>query len=73
MILKVAKETWEKFDIKTVKYYNEKENTIELWQKMSGVEIQLRHSNIRHIALERIKKCCGKKTKRHYRKRKRKI
>ena len=47
MILKVAKETWEKFDIKTVKYYNEKENTIELWQKMSDVEIQLRHSNIR--------------------------
>ena len=63
MILKVAKETWEKFDIKTVKYYNEKENTIELWQKMSDVEIQLRHSNIRHIALERIKKCCGKKKK----------
>ena len=68
MILKVAKETWEKFDIKTVKYCNEKENTIELWQKMSDVEIQLRHSNIRHIALERIKKCCGKKKKRHYRK-----
>ena len=30
---------------------------------MSDIEIQLRHSNIYHIALERIKRYCGKKTK----------
>ena len=63
MVLKVTKELWEKCGIKTVKYYNEKENIIELWNKMSDIEIQLRHSNIYDIALKRIRKYCGKKTK----------
>ena len=63
MILKIIKETWEKCGIKTVKYYNEKENTIELWNKMSDIEIQLDHSNICDIALRRIRKYCRKKTK----------
>ena len=30
---------------------------------MSDIEIQLRHSNICQIALERIEKYCGKKSK----------
>ena len=30
---------------------------------MSDIEIQLRHSNIYHIALERFNQYCGKKTK----------
>ena len=30
---------------------------------MSDIEIQLRHSNISHIVLERIRKYCGKKAK----------
>ena len=30
---------------------------------MSDIEIQIRHSNIYHIALERIKKHCGEKAK----------
>ena len=34
-----------------------------MWNKISDVGIQLRHSNIYHIALERIKKYCGNKTK----------
>ena len=72
MVLKITKETQEKCGIKTVKYYNKKENIIELWQKVSDIEIQLRHSNICHIALERIKNYCGKKTKRHYKRKKRK-
>ena len=63
MVLNITKETWEKCDIKTVKYYNEKENIIELWNKMSDIKIQLRHSNIYDIALKRIRKYCGKKTK----------
>ena len=63
MVLKITKETWEKCGIKTIKHYNEKEDIIELWNKMSDIEIQLRHSNIYHIALERIRKYCGKKTK----------
>ena len=63
MVLKITKETWEKCGIKTVKYYNEKEDIIELWNKMSDIEIQLRHSNIYDIALKRIRKYCGKKTK----------
>ena len=63
MVLKITKETWEKCGIKTIKHYNEKEDIIELWNKMSDIEIQLRHSNIYDIALKRIRKYCGKKTK----------
>ena len=43
MVLKITKETWEKCGIKTIKHYNEKEDIIELWLKMSNIEIQLRH------------------------------
>ena len=53
----------EKCGIKTVKYYNEKEDTIELWKKMSGIEIHFRHSNIADISLKRIRKYCGEKAK----------
>ena len=63
MVLKITKETWEEFGIKKINNYNEKEDIIELWNKMSDIEIKLRHSNIYDIALERIKKYCGKKTK----------
>ena len=63
MVVKITKETWEKCGIKTVKYYNEKEDVIELWQKMSDLETQIKHSNICDIALKRIRKYCGKKTK----------
>ena len=63
MVLKITKETWEKCGIKTVKYYNENEDITELRNKISNIEMQRRHSNIYHIALERIRKYCGKKTK----------
>ena len=33
MVLKGTKETWGNCGIKTVKYYNEEEDIIELWQK----------------------------------------
>ena len=56
MVLKVTKETWGKCGIKTVKYYNEKEDIIELWQKMSDVKTQTKHTNIDDVALKRIKK-----------------
>ena len=42
----------------------------EFWHKMSHIETQLEHSN---IVLKRTRKYCGKKNKRHYRKRKTKI
>ena len=63
MVLKIAKETWEKCGITTLKHYNEKENIIELWQKMNDVKRQTGHLNIADTALRRIKKYCGKKTK----------
>ena len=44
-------------------HYNEKEDIIELWQNVSDVETQIKHSNICDIALKRIRKYCGKKTK----------
>ena len=56
MVLKVTKETWGKCGIKTVKYYNEKEDIIELWKKMSDVKTQTKHTNIDDVALKRIKK-----------------
>ena len=34
-----------------------------MWQKVSDVEIQIKHSNICNIAAKRIRKYCGKKTK----------
>ena len=49
--------------VKTIEHHNEKDDIIELWQKMSDIEAQQRYSNICHIALERIRKYCGKKTK----------
>ena len=63
MVLKITKETWEKCGIKTIEYYNKKEDILELWQKMRDVKIQTNHTNIYNIALERIKKILWKKTK----------
>ena len=51
MVVEITKETWEKCGIKTVKHYNEKENIIELWQKVSDLETQIKYSNICDIAL----------------------
>ena len=63
MVLKITKETWEKCGIKTIKHYTKKEDMIELWQKMRGVELLTNHTNIYDLALKRIRKYCGKKTK----------
>ena len=63
MVLKITKETWGKCGITTVKHYNEKEDIIELWQKMNDVRKQIRHLNIAEVVLGRIRKYCGKKTK----------
>ena len=46
-----------------MKHYNKKEDVIELWQKVSDLKTQIKHSNICDIALKRIRKYCGKKTK----------
>ena len=46
MVVEITKETQEKCGIKTVKHYNEENHLIELWQKMSDIEIQLEHSSI---------------------------
>ena len=73
MVVEITKETWEKSGIKTVKHYSEKENIIELWQKMSDVETQIKHSNIGDVALKRIKKYYGKKNKKRHARRKTKI
>ena len=62
-IVEITKETWEKCGIKTVNYYNKKEDIIELWQKMSDVKTQKKNSNIANVALKRIRKYRGKKIK----------
>ena len=63
MVLKITKETWEKCGITTVKYYNKKEDIIELWQKMNDVKRETGHLDISDTALRRIKKYCSKKIK----------
>ena len=73
MVVQITKEAWGKCGIKEVKYYNEKEDIIELWQKVSDLEKQIKHSNICDIALKRIRKYCGKRNERHYRRRKTKM
>ena len=73
MVLKITKETWEKCGIKTIKHYNKKEDMIELWNKMKDIKIQTNHTNIYNIALERIRKYCGKKQKTLQKKKKKNI
>ena len=51
MVVEITNETWGKCGIKKVNHYNEEENIIELWQKMSDIEIQLGYSNIANLAL----------------------
>ena len=63
MVVKITKERWGKCGIKTVKYYNKKEDIIELWQNVSDLKTQVKHSKICDIALKRIRKFCGKKQK----------
>ena len=63
MVLKITKETWGKWGITTLKHYNKKKDIIELWNKRSDIEIQLGHSNIYDIALEKFKSIMEKKTK----------
>ena len=62
-VLKITKEAWGKCGITILKHYNEKENIIELWQKMNDVKRQTGHLNIADTALRRIKKYSGKKAK----------
>ena len=59
--------------LKQVKYYNEKVDIIELWQKMSEDKRKTKHANIDDVALKRIGKYCSKKNKRHHKRKKRKI
>ena len=54
MVVKITKETWQKCGFKKVKHYNEKEDISELWQNVSNVETQIKHSNICDIALKNI-------------------
>ena len=61
--VKITKEKWEKCGIKTVKDYNKKEDITELWQKVSDLEKQIKHSNICDSGLKRIKKYMAKKQK----------
>ena len=62
-MLEIIKETWEKCDIKTIEHRNKEKDIIELWQKMSDVKKQINHSSIADVALKRIRKYYGKKTK----------
>ena len=70
MVVEITNETWGKCGIKTANHYNEEENIIELWQKMSDIEIQLGYSNIADVVLKRIRKYCGKKKKKLRKKKK---
>ena len=63
MVFKTTKETWEKWGITTVKYYNKKEDIIELWQKMNDVKKETGHLNIADAALRKIKNIVAKKQK----------
>ena len=51
MVLKIIRETWEKCGITILKHYNEKENIIELWQKMNDVKRKTGYLNIADIGI----------------------
>ena len=63
IVVGITKETWGKCGIKTVNHYNEKEDIIELWQKVSNVKTQIKHSNICDIALKELESTAAKKKK----------
>ena len=62
-VVEITKGTWEKCSIKTAMHYNEKEDIIELWQNVSDVETQIKHSNICDIALKELESIVAKKQK----------
>ena len=62
MVFKITKERWGKCGIKTVKYYNKKV-IIELWQNVSDLKTQIKHSNICDIALKELESFVAKKQK----------
>ena len=72
MVVEITKEPWGKCGIKEVKHYNEKENIIDLWQKVSEAETQIKHSNICDVALK-TKTILWQKNKKHHGRRKTKI
>ena len=51
LVLKITRETWEKCGITILKHYNEKENIIELWQKMNDVKRKTGYLNIADIGI----------------------
>ena len=63
MVLTITKETWRKCSITTVKYYNKKEDIIELWQKINDVKRETWRLNFSDTGLRRIKKYYGKNIK----------
>ena len=63
IVVGITKETWGKCGIKTANHYNEKEDIIELWQKVSNVKTQIKHSNIYDIALKELESTAAKKKK----------
>ena len=58
--------------LKKVKYYNEKVDIIELWQKLSDDKRKTKHANIYDVALKRIGKYCSKKKQKTPQKKKKK-
>ena len=59
----IDKEPYKNNDLEAIYYYNKEKNMLELWFKMSNIEITLGHSNIADVVLKRIRKFLGKKTK----------
>ena len=62
MVLKNYKRNMGKMWYYNGKYYNKKEDTNELWQKLNDVKREIGHLNISDTVLRRIKKY-GKKIK----------
>ena len=63
MVVEISKNKWKNCGIKAIYYYNKEKKTVELWLKMSDIEIQLGHPNIADAVLKRIRKYLGKKAK----------
>ena len=61
MVVKITKEAWEKYGIKTLIYHNKEEKINEFWQKMIDIERQLGHSNIADVLFKIIRKYSGKR------------
>ena len=69
----ITKETWERCGIKTIDFYNSKKSVRKFRLKMGVIQNKLDHANVTELRKKELKGIYGKKKRRCYKARKRKV